>query len=238
MELWPAIDLRGGKCVRLSQGDYGRETVFGDDPVEVARRFVDGGARRLHLVDLDGAKAGGPLQAELVGRIVEASGVPCQVGGGIRSLETALRYRDAGLSRIVVGSVAIEQPELLSAMAEAIPGRIVLGLDARDGKVATRGWLETSELLAVEVARRHESLPLAAIVYTDIACDGMLSGPNLDGLAAMIAATRLPVVASGGVAVADDIRRAAAIGAAGCIVGRALYEGTVTLAAALSAAGE
>lgn len=238
MELWPAIDLRGGKCVRLSQGDYGRETVFGDDPVEVARRFVDGGARRLHLVDLDGAKAGEPLQAKLVGRIVEASGVPCQVGGGIRSLETALRYRDAGLSRIVVGSIAIEQPELLAAMAEAIPGRIVLGLDARDGKVATRGWLETSEVLAVEVAKRHESLPLAAIVYTDIARDGMLSGPNLEGLSTMIAATRLPVVASGGVAVADDIRRTAAIGAAGCIVGRALYEGTVTLAAALSAAGE
>jgi len=238
MELWPAIDLRGGKCVRLSQGDYGRETVFGDDPVEVARRFVDGGARRLHLVDLDGAKAGGPLQAELVSRIVDASGVPCQVGGGIRSLETALRYRDAGLSRIVVGSIAIERPELLAAMAEAIPGRIVLGLDARDGKVATRGWLETSEVLAVDVARRHESLPLAAIVYTDIARDGMLSGPNLDGLSAMIAATRLPVVASGGVAVADDIRGAAAVGAAGCIVGRALYEGTVTLAAALAAAGE
>ena len=238
MELWPAIDLRGGKCVRLSQGDYGRETVFGDDPVEVARRFVAGGARRLHLVDLDGAKAGGPLQAELVGRIIEAAGVPCQVGGGIRSLETALRYRDMGLSRIVVGSVAIEQPELLATLAEAIPGRIVLGLDARDGKVATRGWLETSELLAVEVARRHELLPLAAIVYTDIARDGMLSGPNLDGLSAMIAATRLPVVASGGVAVADDIRQTAAIGAAGCIVGRALYEGTVALAAALSAAGE
>jgi phosphoribosylformimino-5-aminoimidazole carboxamide ribotide isomerase len=123
-------------------------------------------------------------------------------------------------------------------MAEAIPGRIVLGLDARDGKVATRGWLQTSELLAVDVARRHESLPLAAIVYTDIARDGMLSGPNLDGLAAMIGASRLPVVASGGVAVADDIRRTAAIGAAGCIVGRALYEGTVTLAEALSAAGE
>lgn len=238
MELWPAIDLRGGKCVRLSQGDYGRETVFGDDPVEVAKRFVDGGARRLHLVDLDGAKAGEPLQAELVGLIVEASGVPCQVGGGIRSLETALRYRDVGLSRIVVGSVAIERPELLAAMAEAIPGRIVLGLDARDGKVATRGWLETSDVLAVEVAKRHESLPLAAIVYTDIARDGMLSGPNLEGLSAMIAATRLPVVASGGVAVADDIRRTAAIGAAGCIVGRALYEGTVTLAAALAAAGE
>lgn len=238
MELWPAIDLRGGKCVRLTQGDYARETVFGDDPVEVAKRFVAEGARRLHLVDLDGAKAGSPLQAELVARIVAASGVPCQVGGGIRSLETAIRYRDAGLSRIVVGSVAIEKPELLVEMAKTIPGRIVLGLDAREGKVATRGWLENSTLLAVDVAKQHESLPLAAIVFTDIARDGMLSGANLEALSAMIAASRLPVVASGGVAVADDIRQVREIGASGCIVGRALYEGTVTLADALAAAGE
>jgi phosphoribosylformimino-5-aminoimidazole carboxamide ribotide isomerase len=238
MELWPAIDLRDGKCVRLVQGDYARETVFGEDPVEVARRFVEGGARRLHLVDLDGAKAGVAAQADLVARIVAGAGVPCQVGGGIRTFETAKRYRDLGLARIVVGSVAIENPDLLVTMAEAIPGKIVLGLDARDGRVATRGWIETSPLLAVDVAKRHESLPLAAIVYTDIARDGMLSGPNLDGLAAMIAASRLPVIASGGVAVADDIRRTRQAGASGCIVGRALYENTCTLADALAAAGD
>lgn len=238
MELWPAIDLRGGKCVRLTQGDYGRETVFGDDPVEVAKRFVDAGARRLHLVDLDGAKAGGPAQASLVRSIVSAVGVPCQVGGGVRTLETAAMYRDAGLSRIVVGSVAVEQPELLMSLAESFPKTIVLGLDAREGRVATRGWLETSRLLAVDVAKRHERLPLAAIVYTDIARDGMLSGPNLEELSAMVRATGLPVVASGGIAVAGDIVRVRESGAAGCIVGRALYEGTVTLGEALASAGE
>jgi phosphoribosylformimino-5-aminoimidazole carboxamide ribotide isomerase len=238
MELWPAIDLRGGKCVRLLQGDYARETVFADDPVGMAKAFVTGGAQRLHLVDLDGAKDGRPTQADLVARIVAAAGVPCQVGGGIRTVETARAYAEAGVARLVVGSVAIEQPELLERLATAHPGRIVLGLDARDGMVAVRGWLETSRLAALDVARRHADLPLAAIVYTDIAKDGMLAGPNLPALAEMIAAVRLPVVASGGVAVADDLRQIARIGAAGCIVGRALYDGGLSLADAIDAAGE
>ncbi|MEI6255815.1 MAG: 1-(5-phosphoribosyl)-5-[(5-phosphoribosylamino)methylideneamino]imidazole-4-carboxamide isomerase [Planctomycetota bacterium] len=238
MELWPAIDLRGGKCVRLLQGDYARETVFGDDPTEMARRFTTGGARRLHIVDLDGAKAGVPLQAELVARMVAAAGVPCQLGGGIRTVDTARAYVAAGVQRLVVGSVAIENPALLEELALAFPGRIVLGLDARDGKVAVRGWLETSSLGAIDVAQRHEQLPLAGIVYTDIAKDGMMTGPNLPALAEMVRAVRLPVIASGGVSNADDIRQVAAVGAAGCIVGRAFYEGTVTLAAAAEAAGE
>ena len=238
MELWPAIDLRGGKCVRLMQGDYDRETVFGDDPVAMVERFIAGGARRLHIVDLDGAKAGGPVQADLIGRMVRVAGVPVQLGGGIRSLETAQAYAEAGVQRLVVGSVAIEQPELLERLTQALPGRIVLGIDARDGLVATRGWLETSRLAAVDVARRHERLPLAAIVYTDIAKDGMLAGPNLAALREMIDAVGLPVVASGGIAVADDIRAVASCGAAGCIVGRALYDVAVTLAAAAAAAGE
>jgi phosphoribosylformimino-5-aminoimidazole carboxamide ribotide isomerase len=238
LELWPAIDLRGGKCVRLLQGDYARETVFGDDPVEMVRRFVSQGARRLHIVDLDGAKAGEPVQADLIGRMVAASGVPCQLGGGIRSLETARAYAEAGVARLVVGSVAIERPELLGQLAEALPGRIVLGLDARDGRVAVRGWVETSPLTAVDVARRHERLPLAGIVYTDIATDGMLAGPNLAALREMIGAVRLPIVASGGIAGADDLRQVAAIGAHGCIVGRALYDGGLSLAAAATACGE
>jgi len=237
MELWPAIDLRDGKCVRLVQGDYARETIFGDDPLEMVRQFVGAGAQRLHIVDLDGAKAGSPLQAALVARMVKVAGVPCQLGGGIRSLQTAKAYRDAGVQRLVVGSVAIEQPELLEQLTEALPDLIVLGLDARDGKVAVRGWLETSELTAIEVARRHEHLPLAAIVYTDISRDGMLSGPNFKALAEMIAAVELPVVASGGVANAADVRQVALSGATGCIVGRALYEGSLTLAEALAAAG-
>jgi len=238
MELWPAIDLRGGRCVRLLQGDYDRETVFGDDPVEMARRFITGGARRLHIVDLDGAKAGTPVQAELVGRMVAAAGVPCQLGGGIRSVETARAYVAAGVQRLVVGSVAIENPALLAELAQAFPGRMVLGIDARDGKVAVRGWLETSTLGAIDVAKRHEHLPLAGIVYTDIAKDGMMSGPNIPALAEMVRAVQLPVIASGGVSNADDIREAAAAGAAGCIVGRALYEGSLTLSAAAAAAGE
>jgi phosphoribosylformimino-5-aminoimidazole carboxamide ribotide isomerase len=238
MELWPAIDLRGGKCVRLLQGDYARETVFAEDPVEMAKAFVAGGARRLHLVDLDGAKEGRPVQAGLVARIVAAAGVPCQVGGGIRTVETARAYIDAGVNRLVVGSVAIEQPDLLDRLALSHPDRIVLGLDARDGKVAVRGWLETSPLTALDVARRHGHLRLAAIVYTDIAKDGMLAGPNLPALAEMIAAVRLPIVASGGISNADDLRQVARIGAAGCIVGRALYDGGLSLADAIDAAGE
>jgi phosphoribosylformimino-5-aminoimidazole carboxamide ribotide isomerase len=238
MELWPAIDLRGGRCVRLLQGDYDRETVFGDDPVEMVRRFIAGGARRLHVVDLEGAKAGTPVQAELVGRMVAAAGVPCQLGGGIRSVETARAYLAAGVDRLVVGSVAIENPALLEKLAHAFPGRMVLGIDARDGKVAVRGWLETSSLGAIDVAKRHEHLPLAGIVYTDIAKDGMMSGPNILALAEMVRAVRLPVIASGGVSNAGDIRDAAAAGAAGCIVGRALYEGSLTLAQATDAAGE
>lgn len=224
--------------MRLLQGDYDRETIFGEDPVAMARDFVTAGARRLHIVDLDGAKDGVPSQAELVGRMVAAAGVPCQLGGGIRSLETVGRYLAAGVDRVVVGSVAIESPELLTEMAAAFPGRIVLGLDARDGRVAVRGWLETSPLEALDVARRHAGLPLAAIVFTDIATDGMLSGPNLPALAAMVRAVPLPIVASGGIASAADIRNVATIGAAGCIVGRALYEGAVTLPAAVEAAGD
>ena len=238
MELWPAIDLRGGRCVRLAQGDYARETVFGADPLATVREFVAAGARRLHVVDLDGAKDGLPSQAALVGRMVAAAGVPVQLGGGVRARETAAAYLGAGVARVVIGSLAIERPDLLAALADEFPGRIVLGLDARDGLVATRGWLETSTLRAVDVARRHADLPLAAIVYTDIARDGMLSGPNFPALADMIAATKLPVVASGGVSCAADIRRAADTGAAGCIVGRALYDGKVTLAEALDAAGD
>lgn len=238
MQLWPAIDLRGGKCVRLLQGDYARETVFGDDPVAMVERFLAGGARRLHVVDLDGAKQGGPVQAELVARMTRAAGIPCQLGGGIRTFETAADYLARGVSRVVVGSVAIEDPALLERMADAFPGRIVLGLDARDGRVAVRGWLDTSALLAVDVARRHAGLPLAAIVYTDIATDGTLAGPNLTALAEMVAATPLPVVASGGIATLDDIRRVAGLGCDGCIVGRALYDAAFTLPEAIAAADD
>lgn len=238
MELWPAIDLRGGCCVRLQQGDYSRETVFGEDPVETVRQFTDAGCRRLHIVDLEGAKDGEATQRGLIAAMVKAAGVPCQVGGGIRSPEIIVAYLEAGVERLVVGSVAIEQPEAFAEMAHAFPGRLVLGLDAREGRVASRGWLDTSELLAVDLARQSTDLPLAAIVYTDIARDGMLQGPNLSSLQAMVEASSHPVVASGGIANSDDLLAVASTGAAGCIVGRALYDGGLSLSDAISAAGE
>lgn len=238
MEIWPAIDLRGGRCVRLLQGDYARETVFGDDPVAMAQRFVAAGARRLHIVDLDGAKDGGPSQSGLVMRMTREAGRPVQVGGGIRARETVGAYLAAGVERVVLGSVAIEDPALLERLAVDHPGRIVLGLDARDGKVAVRGWLDTSTLSALDVARRHASLPLAAVVYTDIATDGMLGGPNLTAIEHLVDACRLPVVASGGVATVEDIRRLRGLGCTGCIVGRALYDGAFTIAEALEAGGD
>lgn len=238
MELWPAIDLRGGNCVRLLRGDYAQETVFGHDPVAMVDTFRVAGARRIHIVDLDGAKAGTPAQADLVRRMAAAAGVPCQVGGGVRTAETAEAYLAAGLARVIVGSVAVEDPALLERLATAHPGRIVLGLDARDGRVAVRGWLDTSGHLAVDVARRHADLPLAAIVYTDIATDGTLSGPNVAGLEEMLAAARAPLIASGGIASLDDIRAVRSLGCAGCIVGRALYDGAFALGDAVAAAGE
>jgi phosphoribosylformimino-5-aminoimidazole carboxamide ribotide isomerase len=237
MELWPAIDLRGGRCVRLQQGDYDRETVFADDPVAQAEAFVAAGATRLHVVDLDGARSGAPVQLEIVRRMVAAAGVPVQLGGGARSHAAVAACLDAGVARVVVGSLAIREPAAFAALVREFPGRIVLGLDARDGRVAVHGWLDTSGVAAVEVAHDTAGLPLAAVVFTDIATDGMLSGPNLEALDGMIAATPLPVIASGGIAGADDIRAVAAAGAAGCIVGRALYSGAVTLPEALTAAG-
>ena len=238
MELWPAIDLRGGCCVRLQQGDYGRETVFGEDPVKTVKQFVSSGSRRLHIVDLEGAKDGAAIQANLIGEMVAAAGVPCQVGGGIRSRNIIEAYLEAGVSRLVIGSVAIEHPTRFAELAMAFPHTLVLGLDAREGKLASRGWIETSTQQAVEVAAKSAELPLAAIVYTDIARDGMLQGPNLPALEAMVQASPHPVVASGGIADADDLRAVAATGASGCIVGRALYDGGLTLSAAIEASGE
>ena len=238
MELWPAIDLRGGKCVRLVQGDYAKETVFDNDPIAVASRFVERGASRIHLVDLDGAKAGSDLQSDVVSQIVRSVAVGCQLGGGVRSFETAVKYFECGVSRLIVGSLAIEKTSEFERLARAFPGRFVLGLDARDGLVATRGWIETSSLLAIDVARRHEDLPLAAIVYTDIARDGTLLGPNIQALRIMIESVKFPVVASGGISSLDDIHLVRNTGAAGCIVGRALYDERFSLEDAIKVCGE
>jgi phosphoribosylformimino-5-aminoimidazole carboxamide ribotide isomerase len=241
MHIYPAIDIRGGRCVRLVQGDYGRETVFGDDPAAVARRWVAEGADRLHLVDLDGAKAGRPVNEDAIRRVVDAAGVPCQLGGGIRTDADLDQVFGWGVRWAVLGTKAAQEPGWVRATAAAHPGRIVLGLDARDGLVATDGWLTTSGLRAIDLLRDVDQAPLFAVVYTDIATDGMLTGPNFDALSELQAATRLPVIASGGVADLDHVRRLAAGGAFGCIVGRALYEGRLrlpdTLAAVRTAAG-
>ncbi len=238
MELWPAIDIRGGRCVRLRQGDYEQETVFGDDPAQMARHWVAQGARRLHLVDLDGARSGQMTNSAAVEAILQAVDVPCQLGGGVRSRQVIEHWLSLGVARLVVGTQALKDPQWFEQMARQFPGRLVLGLDARDGRVATAGWLETSDVDALELARRYESLPLAALVYTDIARDGMMQGPNFQGVQRMVQGVQLPVVASGGVSCAEDIHRLAQLGAAGCIVGRALYEGAVRLPEALAAAGE
>ena len=235
--IFPAIDLRDGKCVRLRQGDYAQETVFADDPTIMARRWVSQGAQWLHLVDLDGAKAGRPINGGSVQAIVQAAGVPCQVGGGLRNeadIATALAW---GVARVIVGTKALKSPTWFRSVCERWPEQVVLGIDARDGQVATEGWLETSEIAALDLAQRCTGSPLAALIYTDIGRDGMLAGPNVEAMAAMAAAVTVPVIASGGVTTLDDIRQLAARGLAGCIVGRALYEGRIDLTEALHVAG-
>jgi phosphoribosylformimino-5-aminoimidazole carboxamide ribotide isomerase len=237
VEIWPAIDLRGGKCVRLQQGDYDRETVFGEDAVAIAQQWSDRGASRLHLVDLDGAREGQPRNLLVVASIVKTVNLTCELGGGIRHEQTIRELLDMGLCRLVIGTLAIRQSDWFRSMCRQFPQRLVLGIDARDGKVATHGWLQTSEMAATQLARQFSHEPLAAIIYTDIATDGMLAGPNVAAMAEMQAATDLPVVASGGVTTREDVARLAAAGLAGCIIGRALYEGTLTLPDALAAAG-
>jgi phosphoribosylformimino-5-aminoimidazole carboxamide ribotide isomerase len=230
----PAIDIRGGKCVRLRQGDFSQETVFGDDPAAMARRWVDHGAAYLHLVDLDGAKEGRPVNGASIRRIVATAGVPCQLGGGLREEAHIADALTWGVARVILGSRALQDSAWLGTVCHRFPGRIVLGIDARDGRVAAEGWTQVSDRSALDLARQCAGWPLAAIVYTDIARDGTLAGPNLDSLAAMVAAVRLPVIASGGVTTLEDVCRLANLGVAGCIIGRALYEGRLQLAEVIS----
>ncbi len=235
MQIWPAIDLRGGKCVRLKQGDYNRETIFSDNPVATAKNFESAGAEYLHLVDLDGARDGAVTNRQAIADIVQSTNMQCEIGGGIRD-ENAIRdLLEIGLSRLVIGTSALKQPEWFAKMAEQFPDRLVLGIDARDGQVATDGWLETSETSAVKMAEQFAQLPLAAIIYTDIATDGMMTGPNLSEISVMNEATNHPVVASGGIRSVEDLQALAKLPVAGAIVGRALYEEKIDLAAALAA---
>lgn len=238
MDVIPAIDLRGGQCVRLVQGDYARETVFGADPGEMAERWVREGASRIHLVDLDGAKAGRPVNVEAVRAILRRVDVPCQLGGGVRTDETAEAWLSEGIERVIVGTQALKDPEWFASLVQRHPQRVILGLDAREGKVATAGWLDVSERQATELAVQFDGLPMAAVVYTDIARDGMLGGPNLEATAALAERLRTPVIASGGVSSLEDLERLSALPVSACIVGRALYEGRFGLKAARQRAGD
>ena len=236
MQIWPAIDLRGGKCVRLQQGDYNRETVFGDDPAAMARRWVDEGAECLHLVDLDGARDGTSANREAVAGILAAVDIPCELGGGVRDEATIKSWLDAGLQRLVIGTKALKEPDWFREMCRRYPNQLVLGIDASGGRVATDGWLDVSDVPATQLAQQYAEEPLAAIVYTDIAKDGMMAGTNLPAMQEMKEAVDVSVIASGGVTHVEDVRQLARVEMAGCIIGRALYEGTLTIADAISAA--
>ena len=232
MEIIPAIDLRGGKCVRLLQGDYSRETVFSDDPPAMAKHWESLGARRLHVVDLDGAREGEPRNLEVVRAICAAVSIPVQLGGGMRNTALAQQALEVGVDRVIVGSAALD-PEAAAAFVEEFGERVVAGIDARDGLVAVHGWLDTTSVGAVDLARKLVTLGFRWIVFTDIQRDGTLRGTNITALREMIVAVSASVIASGGITTVEDLRAARNAGAAGAIVGRALYTGDLDLKAAL-----
>jgi phosphoribosylformimino-5-aminoimidazole carboxamide ribotide isomerase len=234
--IYPAIDLRDGRCVRLVEGDFSRETVFDADPAAAARRWADAGAEWLHVVDLDGAVAGRPVNLPAIVAIRAAVDIPIQLGGGLRSLANLEDAFAAGISRTILGTVALQDPELVAAAVDRWGDAIAVGLDTRDGKLATRGWLDQSDALAVDVAQALASAGVQHFIFTDIRRDGTLSGPNLETLADLIATIDAGFIASGGVGTLADIEAAREVGAAGAIVGRALYDGRVDLADAIALA--
>jgi phosphoribosylformimino-5-aminoimidazole carboxamide ribotide isomerase len=238
--LFPAIDLKGGKCVRLYKGDMAQATVFNDSPGDQAAKFVAAGARWIHVVDLDGAFAGKSVNADAVRAILENANVPVQLGGGIRDDAAIASWLDAGVTRVILGTVALKDPDFVKRACKKFPGKIVVGIDARGGHVAVQGWAETSDMLAVDLARKFEDSGVAAIVYTDIDRDGAMQGPNVDATVAMAKAVSIPVIASGGVSSLDDLavlKRHAKDGVAGVISGRALYDGRIDLRAAIDLLG-
>ncbi|HIK54749.1 MAG TPA: 1-(5-phosphoribosyl)-5-[(5-phosphoribosylamino)methylideneamino]imidazole-4-carboxamide isomerase [Synechococcales cyanobacterium M55_K2018_004] len=240
MEVIPAIDLLEGRCVRLYQGDYAQSQVFSENPVEVARQWVEQGATRLHLVDLDGAKLGHPVNQAAIEAIARSVSVPVEVGGGLRDRDSVAELLGLGVRWAILGTVAVEQPDLVSQLCREFPGQIIVGIDARNGKVATRGWLETSEVEAIALAQQMADRGAAAIIYTDIHRDGTLQGPNLDALRELAEAISIPVIASGGVSSTIDLMTLLSLeplGVTGAIVGRALYTGEVVLKEAVRAVG-
>lgn len=241
MIIFPAIDLKGGACVRLMQGDPDRATVYGQDPVAVARHWEEQGAEWLHLVDLDGAFAKAPVNEGMIVRIAESVSIPVQVGGGIRTLENVEGYLASGIARVILGTVALRRPELVEQACGRFPGKIALGLDARDGLVAVEGWKEATRTDAVSLVRGFSGLPLAAVIYTDIYRDGMQTGVNIEATRRLMEETGVPVIASGGVSSMRDIENLlplVPLGLAGVITGRAIYEGTLDLREAIKRAGK
>lgn len=240
MNVIPAIDLLEGRCVRLYQGDYAQSQVFDENPANVAQNWASQGATRLHLVDLDGAKAGKVVNLAAIESILKTIDIPVQVGGGLRDQNSVSQLLDLGVSQVILGTVAVEKPELVQELCAQYPGKIIVGIDARNGKVATRGWLETSEVLATELAQRMANLGAAAIIYTDIHRDGTMQGPNLEALRELAQSISIPVIASGGVSSITDLLSLLSLeplGVTGAIVGKAIYTGDVSLKEAIKAVG-
>ena len=235
MEVIPSIDLKGGRCVRLYQGDYAKETVFSDDPLGTAQRWESLGAPRLHLVDLDGAASGEPRHLSVVARIAATLRIPVQVGGGIRRMETIEQYVKAGIKRVVLGTAAVENPRLVKEACLTFGEAIVLGVDARDGFVAVRGWQDKTSALAADLIQQMEALGARRFIYTDIARDGTLTEPNFQAIAELMTKARSPIIASGGVTSIDHLKRLSQLGVEGAIIGRALYTGDIRLDKALTA---
>ena len=241
MIIYPAIDIRGGRCVRLTEGRFDAETVFADDPAEMALKWAGLGAEFLHLVDLDGALAGEGKNMPVIQRILKSVSIPVQLGGGIRNLETIEKLLELGVTRLILGSAAVKNPELVAEACKKYPGHIAVGIDAKNGEVAIEGWGQGSGVAATELAKKMAGFGVETIIYTDISRDGMLSGVNVEATAALARACGVPIIASGGVASLDDIRRVKAVegdGVQGCIIGKAIYTGAVDLKAALALAKE
>lgn len=242
MQIIPAIDIRGGRCVRLEQGDYARETVFGDDPAAVAKRWAEAGAQRLHVVDLDGARAGRPRNEQAVRAVTAAASVPVQLGGGIRDIAVIQKWLDAGIDRVIMGTAAVkDQTTLLNAIL-LFHERVAVGVDARDGVVMTEGWTEASRVAASELVRQLSEIGVSRILYTDISVDGTLTGPNFAAIEDLLTRlnglpARVSVIAAGGVSSIEDLRRLAALGLEGAVVGKALYTGAIDLAEAIETVG-
>lgn len=240
MDIIPAIDLLEGKCVRLYQGDYNQAEVFSDRAVEMAQQWENQGATRLHLVDLDGAKAGKPMNQQTIAEIVETVSIPVQVGGGLRDRASIAELLNLGVRNAIVGTIAVEQPQLVQELCQEFPQQITIGIDARNGKVATRGWLETSEILAKDLAQQMATQGAAAIIYTDIYRDGTLTGPNLEALRDLAQSLTIPVIASGGISSVTDLLSLLALepqGVTGAILGRSLYANKISLTEAVQAVG-